>query len=306
MYVLTEEPKRQEETKGLSRAFGFGIGLLKKKVFNLGITVLSGGTSKLLTITGFLGGKFVSFLGGLFAGREQAETADSLKKASLVIAVLLILPIFLVLSLSFFDMGILKPTAIVEEYQKTPTTAPNITGATGVPTPIPTTSTTYPRLDSSETVPQGFPIESSCVTQPPGGRYSHQNLNAVDIGQIAASNAWIVRATHSGRVIVANSFGRYGLTVLLESHDRRYITYYSHLRLGSIRVRVGDLVERETQLGVVDNTGFSSRDHLHYEIRSARDSANHWGGKSGIFGEIGTILNFLPDCRLWSCQFYCI
>lgn len=81
---------------------------------------------------------------------------------------------------------------------------------------------------------------------------------------IAAPCETPVKAAETGVVIMAGSFGGYGNTVILD-HGGDIATQYSHLN--SIRVKVGDLVLKGSDLGGVGTTGLSTGYHLHFEIR---------------------------------------
>ncbi len=315
--ILNSTPSSLSNLKSLSSLVVKNFGRILKKVVDIGLIFLTGGTSKAVQIALKVVGVLFSFLGKTLTGLGGVDQSDNLKKITIGVLLVLITPLFLIFSSSFFDIGVLKPTALVsslpEDHTQTtiitdirsnlPTTTPFLEN-----TPTPTVllpSLSPPSTPPSEEEPSGFPIDSSCVTQLPGGSFSHENLNAVDIGAIIQNNAWLVRSTHAGRVILADNFGKYGLTVLVESLSQNYITYYGHLRPGSLRVKTNEVIAQGTILGVVDNTGYSTGDHLHYEIRGPRNNNYPWGTKEGRFGTIGTILNFLPPCFTWSCQWYC-
>lgn len=117
--------------------------------------------------------------------------------------------------------------------------------------------------------PAGWPLASACVTQGPGGSYSHSGVEAIDFGRPASGGSLMgssVHSTHSGRVeeVVYETTG-YGHYVVVQS-DLGFSTLYAHLL--SINVTEGQVVSRGTTLGTVDNTGNSNADHLHYELIS--------------------------------------
>ena len=80
---------------------------------------------------------------------------------------------------------------------------------------------------------------------------------------IAAERGTPVRAPSRGTVTLAGPHGEYGIAVILD-HGNDIRTVYGHLSQTS--VRVGQPVERGTELGLTGNTGRSSGPHLHYEI----------------------------------------
>jgi murein DD-endopeptidase MepM/ murein hydrolase activator NlpD len=70
-----------------------------------------------------------------------------------------------------------------------------------------------------------------------------------------------VLAANRGRVVFAGWLGIYGETVVVD-HGMGLQTLYSHL--SSIDVQVGDMVERDQQLGRTGVTGMAAGDHLHF------------------------------------------
>ncbi|MBI2029010.1 M23 family metallopeptidase [Candidatus Gottesmanbacteria bacterium] len=153
----------------------------------------------------------------------------------------------------------------------------------------------------SNTVPSGFPINSSCVTQKPFGTVSHQNSNAVDVVVLGNSpDNWIIRATHDGTVAFAGCGSKctrgYGYYAIIRSLNNQYLTIYGHMQLGSLRVKAGDNINKGQPLGIVNTTGFSTGNHLHYELRSV------FGQYYNQYGAVGSILNFLPAQSTWQCN----
>jgi len=75
-----------------------------------------------------------------------------------------------------------------------------------------------------------------------------------------------VRATASGKVVVAERLRAYGRTVVID-HGNGYRTRYAHLY--RIAVEKGERVKRGEVLGKVGKSGNASGFHLHYEITIA-------------------------------------
>ena len=71
-------------------------------------------------------------------------------------------------------------------------------------------------------------------------------------------------ASRSGVVILAEYYGGYGHTVILD-HGDGFSTLYAHL--SSYNVSVGDTVAAGRTLGAMGSTGLSTGPHLHFEIR---------------------------------------
>ena len=99
----------------------------------------------------------------------------------------------------------------------------------------------------------------------------------IDIGDACIGGGAVVAAKSGTVISVYNSChddypkssscgcnGGYGNCVVI-SHDGTYSTLYGHLRYAT--VSVGQYVEAGQQIGVVGCTGFSTGDHLHFEVR---------------------------------------
>jgi murein DD-endopeptidase MepM/ murein hydrolase activator NlpD len=71
-------------------------------------------------------------------------------------------------------------------------------------------------------------------------------------------------ASAAGRVVRAERFGAYGMTIDID-HGRGLMTRYAHL--SRINVAIGDRVEMGERIGAMGSTGRSTGTHLHYEIR---------------------------------------
>jgi murein DD-endopeptidase MepM/ murein hydrolase activator NlpD len=82
---------------------------------------------------------------------------------------------------------------------------------------------------------------------------------------IGADMGTPVLAALSGRVIMADFFGGYGLSIALEHKDGTQQTLYAHL--SEIFVRPGDVINQGTVIGRVGSTGASTGPHLHFEFR---------------------------------------
>ncbi len=71
-------------------------------------------------------------------------------------------------------------------------------------------------------------------------------------------------ASRNGVVILAEYYGGYGHTVILD-HGDGFTTLYAHL--SAYNVSVGDTIEAGRTLGAMGSTGLSTGPHLHFEIR---------------------------------------
>jgi murein DD-endopeptidase MepM/ murein hydrolase activator NlpD len=70
-------------------------------------------------------------------------------------------------------------------------------------------------------------------------------------------------AANRGKVLYADALGIYGNCVIID-HGMGVQSLYAHL--SSISVKVGDMVEKEAQVGRSGTTGMAAGDHLHFTM----------------------------------------
>lgn len=92
-----------------------------------------------------------------------------------------------------------------------------------------------------------------------GNRRFH---SGTDLGGAMATP---VLAAYAGNVVIADSLGGYGLTIVLEHIKFNQQTLYAHM--SEIFVQPGEWVEQGTVIGRVGSTGNSTGPHLHFETR---------------------------------------
>lgn len=95
--------------------------------------------------------------------------------------------------------------------------------------------------------------------------------------------------TQAGR---SNGLG-YSVTVEHVIDGQRITTVYGHMAAGSLRVTMGQVIERGTVIGLVGSTGVSTGAHLHFEVHidgvpidpyawiSEHANADDWAGLEG-------------------------
>ncbi|HET8699574.1 MAG TPA: M23 family metallopeptidase [Gammaproteobacteria bacterium] len=95
--------------------------------------------------------------------------------------------------------------------------------------------------------------------------YKGQDVDKqVHLGFDLASTAGAsVRAANRGRVLHAGWLGIYGNCVIVD-HGMGLQSLYAHL--SSIAVKVGDMVEIDSELGRTGSTGLAGGDHLHFTM----------------------------------------
>lgn len=143
-----------------------------------------------------------------------------------------------------------------------------------MPTAVPLTVSVAPLVAfGGSTVAAALPALAYPLAQvalqidPWGWRYSERRSawrmhTGVDF---AAPQGTPVLAAQAGRVVLAESLGGYGLTVMLV-HPGGIQTLYAHL--DRIDVAVGADVSQGDALGTLGMTGSATGPHLHFELRS--------------------------------------
>ena len=92
-----------------------------------------------------------------------------------------------------------------------------------------------------------------------GVRKLHSGLD------IAAPSGTPLSAAAGGRVVLADWFGGYGLTVIID-HGGGVATLYAHQ--SRLSVSTGDTVSSGNTIGYVGSTGLSTGPHVHFEVRT--------------------------------------
>lgn len=92
--------------------------------------------------------------------------------------------------------------------------------------------------------------------------------NGIDL---VADYAAIIYATANGKITFASVLSGYGKTVIID-HENGFMSYYGHMT--EIYAKVDQQVSRGDPIGFLGNTGRSTGNHLHYEIRKDNRSIN--------------------------------
>jgi murein DD-endopeptidase MepM/ murein hydrolase activator NlpD len=117
------------------------------------------------------------------------------------------------------------------------------------------------------------PLQPASLVWPvPGPVSSYMDAShplGIDIG-LATLPSIPVRAATSGVVSFAggNSCCGYGLHVIVE-HPGGLTTLYAHL--SELRVSEGQVVRKRDTLGISGDTGYSTSEHLHFEVRRGEE-----------------------------------
>lgn len=80
-----------------------------------------------------------------------------------------------------------------------------------------------------------------------------------------------IRATESGKVVLAGWYGDYGKAVIID-HGNGVQTLYGHMK--SLRVSEGEQVSKGTSIGIMGSTGDSTGIHVHFEVRKGGQVQN--------------------------------
>lgn len=127
------------------------------------------------------------------------------------------------------------------------------------------------------------PLWTSSFVVPANGPHTsawgrRRTVNGKPWGQhqgadIAVGTGTPVKATNTGKVVVAQKLWMRGNTVVI-NHGFGVFSMYNHL--SRIDVKDGQAVQRGQQIGLVGATGFVTGPHLHWEMRVGPISVNPW------------------------------
>jgi len=128
-----------------------------------------------------------------------------------------------------------------------------------------------------------IPVEGELTTDFAEIRYINNELSSSRHSGIdlAAPRGTEVKSPNKGKVTLAmNGLLSTGNTLVID-HGMGLFTSYYHL--DSIKVKVGDVVEKGSVIGTVGSTGFSTGPHLHYAVSIYNTYVNTYQVLSGIF-----------------------
>ena len=97
-----------------------------------------------------------------------------------------------------------------------------------------------------------------------GGMHNGVDFTGAGIGGTniyAVQSGTVIKVTRDGGYA-----GGYGNHIMID-HGGGYVTLYAHLQTGGVYVSSGDFVEQGKVIGLVGSTGFSTGNHLHFEVR---------------------------------------
>lgn len=101
---------------------------------------------------------------------------------------------------------------------------------------------------------------------------------------IAAPIGTSVIAALTGKVLLADSLGGYGMAIALEHGQGSQQTLYAHL--SELFVKPGQVVEKGTVIGRVGTTGNSTGPHLHFELRQQLPDGSWIAQDAGVQIEV--------------------
>lgn len=109
--------------------------------------------------------------------------------------------------------------------------------------------------------------DSHNITSPFGYRiHPIKKVRSLHAGiDIAAPQGTDIVAVDKGRVIMAEYYGAYGNTIMID-HGSGLVTQYSHIRNGGMNVKVNQMVDRGEKIAEVGSTGLSTGPHLHFGV----------------------------------------
>lgn len=94
--------------------------------------------------------------------------------------------------------------------------------------------------------------------------YQLDNIVAHSDGKVVQviKNCNINTSGKNGNTLDKNNLGN----LIKIDHGNGYYTRYLHLKYGSVKVNVGDIVKKGEIIGYMGNTGYSFGGHLHFEV----------------------------------------
>lgn len=97
-----------------------------------------------------------------------------------------------------------------------------------------------------------------------------RSVVAAAAGEVIASHDGEFDRCSSGDCAGGGGFGNY----VAIRHDDGKVTYYAHLRTGTVRFATGDRVSCGQEVGLVGSSGYSTGPHVHFEVRPGGGAAD--------------------------------
>ena len=107
-----------------------------------------------------------------------------------------------------------------------------------------------------------------------------RDIVAAAPGQVIAAHDGEFDRCTSGGCAGGGGFGNY---VSIQHADGK-VTYYAHMKRGTVAVGVGAMVSCGQRLGQIGSSGYSTGPHLHFEPRVSGSADDPFGGVSGCSG----------------------
>ena len=104
-----------------------------------------------------------------------------------------------------------------------------------------------------------WPAVGGYISSHQGARWGRQH-KGIDIARPSNRS---IRAADNGKVVFAGWDGDYGNKVIID-HNNGMRTTYAHM--SSLKVSVGDVVQKGSNIGVMGETGDATGVHLHFEV----------------------------------------
>ncbi|MGH7469061.1 MAG: M23 family metallopeptidase [Longimicrobiales bacterium] len=108
-----------------------------------------------------------------------------------------------------------------------------------------------------------------------------QDILSVAAGTVVDTKDSIPENVPGGRAVPITLATVAGNYIVLDIGGDRF-ALYAHLKPGSLRVKVGDRVQRGQVIGLVGNSGNSTEPHLHFHLADARAAGSSTLGAEGI------------------------
>jgi murein DD-endopeptidase MepM/ murein hydrolase activator NlpD len=119
------------------------------------------------------------------------------------------------------------------------------------------------------------------------GQFNLLGHNGLDIKPIGQDKE--MYNFFKGKIIKIENHDAYGLRVILWNQDSKMMEYHNHMESINIKLKIGQIIKKQSYIGQMGNTGMSTGPHDHFALRETDEKGYIINRDNGYNGYINPI-----------------